>query len=162
MLITLDSWEYEWATIVGVRRFTANWNKQNAKHYDETRMEDNRTAQVAAAVCELAVAKATNRYWAGTAWAGTEHDKEKHRPDVGTNIEVRRVRTKNAVAIRKKQLNKGLILFATKAIEPEFRQVEILGWIDYDIGWALAEESDFYETRYLPLSELTKLSEQNK
>jgi hypothetical protein len=157
MIITLDPWEYEWATLVGVRRFTANWNKQDAKHYDPSRMEDNRTAQVAAAVCELAVAKATNKYWAGTAWAGADHDKEKHRADVGTNIEVRRVRTRNAVAVRQKQVGKGLFIFATKAIEPEFRQVEILGWLDYDTAWALAEESDFHETRYLPLSELNKL-----
>jgi hypothetical protein len=136
MIITLDPWEYEWATLVGVRRFTANWNKQDAKHYDPTRMEDNRTAQVAGAVCELAVAKATNKYWAGTAWAGADHDKEKHRADVGTNIEVKRVRTKNAVAVRQKQVGKGLFLFAARAIEPEFRKTERMSAIRGDYGTA--------------------------
>ena len=82
MLIGLEPWEYEWATMVGVRRFTANWNKQNAKHYDPSRMEDDRTAQVAACCCEIAVAKATNRFWSGTVWSADNHDKEKHRPDV--------------------------------------------------------------------------------
>lgn len=60
MIITLDPWEYEWASHVGIRRFTANWGKKDAAHYDPARMEDNRTAQVAAAVAEIAVAKATN------------------------------------------------------------------------------------------------------
>lgn len=158
MIISLEPWEYEWATMVGVRRFTANWNKKDARHYDATRMEDNRTAQVAACCCEIAVAKATNRFWSGTVWSAENHDKEKHRPDVGTNIEVRRVRTKNAVAVREHQVGKGLILFGAKAIEPEFRQVDVLGWIDYDTAWALGEPSDFHATRYLSLGELTPLT----
>ena len=157
MIIEIDPWEYEWASHVGVKRFTANWNKQDAKHYDPTKMESNRTAQVASALCELAVAKHTNKYWAGTAWSGADHDKEKHRPDVGTNIEVRRVRTRNAVAVRKKQVGLGLILFATRAIEPEFRQIEIIGYINYDEAWNIGDESEFHETRYVPLSKLTKL-----
>lgn len=157
MIIKIDPWEYEWATQVGIKRYTANWEKQDAKHYDPTRMEANRTAQVASALCELAVAKHVNQYWAGTAWSGENHDKEKHRPDVGKNIEVRRVRTKNAVAVRKKQVGLGLILFAARAIEPEFREIEILGYKNYDEAWALGEESDFFETRYLPISELNKL-----
>lgn len=157
MLITFEPWEYEWASVVGVRRFTANWGKQDAKHYDPNRMESNRTAQVASALCELAVAKCINQYWSGTFWTAENHDQEKHRPDVGRNIEVRRVRTKNAVAVRKKQVGLGLILFAAKAIEPEFKQVEVLGYLDYDKAWELGEESDFFETKYLALDKLTKL-----
>ena len=157
MIVNIDPWEYEWASSVGVKRFIANWKKQDAKHYDPSRMEANRTAQVASALCELAVAKTINQYWAGTAWAESDHDNEKHRPDVGRNIEVRRVRTKNAVAVRKKQVGLGLILFAAKAIEPEFQQIEVLGYLEYDKAWDLGEESEFFETRYLPLTQLTKL-----
>ena len=61
--IELEPWEYEHASQVGIRRYAENWGKADAKHYDHFRMEDNRTAQVAAAVCELAVAKAINQYW---------------------------------------------------------------------------------------------------
>jgi hypothetical protein len=50
-----------------------------------------------------------------------------------------------------------LILFAAKAIEPEFKQVEVLGYLDYDNAWELGEESDFFETKYLALDKLTKL-----
>lgn len=156
MIIVLESWEYEWANSVGIRRYTANWKKKDAAHYDKSRMEDDRTAQVAAAACELAVAKLTNKYWSGTVWPGDQHDAQKHRADVGTNFEVRRVRTRDAVALRKHQLNKGMFIWACKTIEPELREIEVIGYEMYDKAWSLAKPSDFDPdaTRYFPLANL--------
>jgi len=57
---------------------------------------------------------------------------------VGTNIEVRRLRTKETAAVRKRQLGKGLFLFVAKPIAPEFRKVEIYGYLEYDVAWSLA------------------------
>jgi len=57
MIIKLESWEYEYASTIGIRRYTNNWGKPDAPHYDPNKMEDNRTALVAAAIGELAVAK---------------------------------------------------------------------------------------------------------
>jgi len=140
--VDLRPWEYEAASDVGIRRFTANWSKRDAPHYRREVMEDDRTAQVAAAICEIAVARATNRYWHGHVWHATEHNKFAHTiADVGKNIEVRRVRDpqKNDVAVRKTDLNKGCILFAAYPIPPEFRSVEIWGYISADEAWELAE-----------------------
>jgi hypothetical protein len=157
MIIEIDPWEYEHASNIGVRRFTANWGKQNAAHYDQSRMEPDRTAQVAACLCELAVAKHLNQYWSGHVWPGSEHHKYKHLADVGTSIEVRRVRTRNAVAARKHQVGNGLVLWAARVIDPEFTSVELLGWIDYDTGWSMGSESGFNDnTRYVPLDSLEK------
>jgi hypothetical protein len=142
-LIHLDPWEYEHAADVGIRRFTANWGKQDAAHYDKARMEDDRTAQVAAAICELAVAKHTNRYWSGHVWHASEHHKYRDAPDVGKNIEVKRVRTGKTVAVRKHQLHKGLVLFAACPEPPEFRVVEIGGWEWVDEAWAKGRPSDY-------------------
>ena len=152
MIVTLAPWEYEHACDVGIRRFTANWNKKDAPYYKKALMEDDRTATVAAAICELAVAKATNRYWSGHIWHSTEHETYKHLADVGNNIEVRRVRDekKQSVALRKHQLGKGLILFAAHPIGPEFKQVDVWGWQHYDAGWDLAQPWEGNETvRYL-------------
>lgn len=135
MIVTLDPWEYEWASHVGIARFTANWNKHDASWYDKNRMEDDRTAQVAGAIAELAVAKYTNRYWSGTAWKASDHDDQKWRPDVGRNIEVKRVRTGNP-AVRQHQVGKGLILWVAKPVAPEFREVEMWGWIPVDDAWS--------------------------
>ena len=159
MLITLDPWEYSWACHVGIERYTANWQKPDAAHYDRNRMEDDRTAQQAAAICELAVAKATNRYWAGHYWSGQSHDANKNMADVGTNIEVRRVRTGQTAAVRRRQLGKGLILFAANLPDVEFRTVEIWGWMAMEEAWALGEPApyDLENTRLIHRSELTEI-----
>lgn len=155
MIIDLDPWEYEHASTVGIRRFTERWGSSNAAHYDSARMEDDRTAQVAAAIAELAVAKHTNQYWGGHVWHASDHAKYKDIADVGRNVEVRRIRTQPGVAVRRRQVGKGLVLWAAQPIEPEFKSVELWGWIDYDLGWALAQPSGFNEdTRYVPRAEL--------
>lgn len=151
MIIELDPWEYEHASNVGIRRFTANWNKHDAEYYTRERMEDDRTAEVAAAVAELAVARYTNQYWPATIWHASEHEKFRDLPDVGTNIEVRRVRTRPGGAVRRWQVGRGLQLWVAKPIEPLFRQVEIWGGISYDNGWEIGEDSGFSEdVRYVP------------
>ena len=143
ILIELEPWEYEWASHVGARRFIENWGKNDAAHYDKKRMEDDSTAQVAACVGELAVAKAVNQYWSGHVWHKSDHDKYKHTPDVGINIEVRRVRTSPSGAVRKRQLGQGLDLFIVRPVAPEFRSVEMLGWLDHDEAWELGEPSQY-------------------
>lgn len=142
-MIQLSPWEYEWASHVGTRRYIENWGRGNAQHYDASRMEDDRTAQVAACVSELAVAKYTNRYWSGHVWPVRHHSFYKDMADVGTNIEVRRLRTRDFAAVRKHQLGKGLVLFVAKPVMPELRSVEIYGYIDYDKAWELATPTNY-------------------
>ena len=66
--------------------------------------------------------------------AKADHAKYRHLPDVGRNIEVRRVRTRDAT-VRYKQVGLGLVLFVGHPIPKEFRQVEIWGWLPYDEAW---------------------------
>jgi hypothetical protein len=161
MRIKLETWEYEWACAVGISRYTANWNKNDAEHYKKERMEDDRTASVAAAVCELAVAKASNTYWSGHVWPADEHETQKHRADVGQRSEVRRTRNGKTIAVRRKQLNKGLIIWGCMAVMPELREVDVYGYLDHDQAWALAEPSDFDpdNTRYVSIQYLNQLDQ---
>lgn len=157
MIVDLRPWEYEHAANVGIRRYVERWESSNAAHYDSARMEDERTAQVAAACCELAVARYVNQYWHGHVWKAEDHHRYKWMADVGHSIEVRRVRTRNAVAVRRHQLGQNLWLWAAKAIEPEFRQVEIVGSLPYDKAWDLGAPSGFNEdTRYVSFEYLDK------
>ena len=160
MIIKIEKWEYERAHAVGIARCVARWGSPDAEHYDQkARQEDNRTANFASALCELAVAKATNRYWHGHVWHWTEHKKYYDLPDVGTNIEVRRLRTRNQVPIRKKQ-NKipGLVVFAAKVIGEEMDYVEICGYIGQAKGWDIGVQSDYgpnpQNTRLVHISKL--------
>ena len=144
MLIYLETWEYEYANTIGIRRVTNNWNKPDAPYYDPDKMEDNRTASVAAAICELAVAKAINEYWSASIWKNTDHDTHKHLADVGRDIEVRRVRTQPGPAIRAKDLVKGnQILFGAHAVEKEFKVVEILGWTTFNEAWEVGTPVEY-------------------
>jgi hypothetical protein len=129
-IITLTPWEYERAFAVGIGRFTANWGVGDAEYYDRSLMEEDRNAQPAAAICELAVAKYTGKYWHAGVWSRGDHSKYKHLADVGDDIEVRRVRTKNAVKVRSKDA--GKIVWAARTADPEYRTVEILGFISAD------------------------------
>lgn len=148
-IVVLDPWEYQWASHVGIARFTANWQKQDAAYYKKELMEDDRTAQVAACVAEIAVAKHTNRYWSGSMWTAANHNAEKHRADVGKNIEVRRVRPNkrtgepNSAAVRKHQVGMGLVLWVAFPIGPEFREVEMLGYLPYDEAWELGTPATY-------------------
>lgn len=154
--IDLETWEYEHASNVGIRRYTANWCKKDAAHYKRERMEDDRTAVVAAAVCELAIAKHTNRYWHAHIWHASEHNTFRKLPDVGHNIEVRRIRTRKQAAVRRHQLGEGLVLWVAEAVAPEFRQVIIYGWLNYDHAWEMGEESayDPENTRVIGVTQL--------
>lgn len=129
-IITILPWEYERGFAVGVGRFTANWDVEDAEYYDRSRMEEDRNAQAAAAICELAVAKYTGQYWHGGVWCRGDHHKYKHLADVGNDIEVRRVRTGNAVKVRNKDA--GKIVWAARCADPEYRTVELLGCIRAD------------------------------
>lgn len=129
-IVTLQTWEYEHASNVGIARFTRNWERNDASHYDRGKMEDDRTAQFAAAACELAVAKVTNRYWHGHVWDVRDHERYKRLADVGSNIEVRRCRTRDAVAVRRS--DEGKIVFAARTVDDEFRQIEVIGYVPAD------------------------------
>lgn len=149
-VIELLPWEYERAFAVGIGRYTANWGKGDARHYDRSRMEEDRSAQAAAAVCEIAVARYTNSYWHGHVWHRTDHARHRSEPDVGTNIEVRRVRTRNAVAFRR--TDGGRIIWAARVIDPEYRKVELLGSVNADEAIATLPEDATWG--YYPLANL--------
>lgn len=133
-VVRLETWEYEWASFVGIRRAVANWDRKNAKAYkgNEHNLEPNRIANIASCICEMAVAKYLNRYWSGSAWDWNkvDHEKSKLFDDVGQGIEVRRVRNETGPALKPK--DKGKILYGAKVLGKEWRSVEILGWVFAD------------------------------
>lgn len=135
-VVALDPWEYEQAFSVGIRRFTANWGKRDAAHYEKKFMQADSIAQPAGAIAELAVAKHLGLYWPGTAWPGVDHENNKDRQDVFPSIEVRRVvKRENRGAIRQTDLGRSDILVVAYPIPEEFREVEILGWLKCDEAW---------------------------
>ena len=145
MIVELEPWEYEHAYFVGIRRFTENWGKSDASYYQNNNKEEDRNAQAASAICELAVAKYTNQYWHGSVWDGRKHKKYKDMPDVGRNIEVRRVRTQSGPAVREKDLDRNLVIWGAELVDPEYRKVRLLGWIDAQNGYNIGIQKTGYK-----------------
>lgn len=140
-VVSLEPWEYAHAHDVGIRRAVANWNVSDKKSYTLGNNQPEIIASPAAAIAELAVAKFLGRYWSGHVWDNRDHNTYKKLPDVEPNIEVRRVRERNnPVSVWKKDTGQGRIMVATYPIPPEFRAVEIIGWIPYDIAWERGTE----------------------
>ena len=129
-VIEFYPWEYKLGFQVGATRFVENWGRQNAAHYEESKMEEDRNAQPAAVLCEIAVARYLNQYCHCHIWHSSEKGKYKHLADVGNDIEVRRVRTGNAVKVRVGDA--GKVVWGVKLIDAEHRAAEILGCIPAD------------------------------
>lgn len=144
IVIDLQSWEYELAGQVGLARIAANFGRSDAAHYNRERMEDDRTAQHAAAAAEIATARAANRYWtAGGAWSREDHAQFRNLPDVGKNIEVRRVRDPGASTFAAGPNDCERVIFACYVEPPEFRRVRVLGWIRGADALALGRDAGY-------------------
>jgi len=42
VIVQLETWEYEYASTIGIRRYTNNWGKPDAPYYNPLKMEDNK------------------------------------------------------------------------------------------------------------------------
>jgi hypothetical protein len=159
--IYLEPFEHNIATQVGVARYNARKDSKDQSYYDPARMESNFNANIASAVCEMAVAKYTNQYWACHVWCIEQHRFYSTMADVGENIEVRRVRERsNPVAIRERDVRENRIIYAAYVKAPEYEEVEILGWIDAKEGWDKGTRPDYdkrNDTRVVRISELNQL-----
>ena len=127
-VVHLEQWEREWAEHVAKKRTDANLGKSNALHYDESKLEDDYTADLAGAVCEIAVAKRLNKYWDGSYWTESEHSSFELRADVGFNTEVRRIRSPGyRLQVRAKDVQESRIMVLAYAYPPDFVSVDVIG-----------------------------------
>ena len=146
--VTLEPWEYEWAAHVGTQRDAINRNKQDAAYYDKHRMEsDNQRANIMSACGEMAVAKFLNRYWSGDYWPLDRHTELRDRPDISPNIEVRRIRKpNNPLAVRKRDAERGRIMFQTYIHYDDPTQVDVIGWEEAWKAWRYGEQPGWDQT----------------
>jgi len=156
VVVELRPWEYALAAQVGASRTAANYRKPDAGHYDRGRMEDDRTAQMAAVAAEIATARAMNRYWnACGAWSASEHSEFRSLPDVSDNVEVRRVRDPETTTFALGEKDRGRIVAAAYPEPPEFWTVRVLGWIDADEAISIGRPAGYGDRVRVPISALS-------
>jgi hypothetical protein len=163
-VIQLLPWEFREAASVGAGRTCANWNKPDKQRYAEGKekglLQDNLTAGIQSCMCEIAVAKHLNQYWASGVWWTSDGSKKYGRlADVGEDIEVRRTRTDTVKVDRD---DAGKIVWGARVADYERGRIEILGWIeaDYVINTFLRGTIDSY--KHFPIEELKPPGESAK
>ena len=98
------------------------------------------------------MAKYTNQYWHGHVWHASDHAKHRSLPDVGENIEVRRVRAGCGPCVRVS--DRGRVVWGARESDDEFRSVELLGWVLADeaypdLLWRIAGQYGHYPSHLL-------------
>lgn len=113
-------------------------------------------ANITANIAEYAVAKQFKQPWNFPWYMEDEHRHRKDHPDVGTNIEVRTVRTQNAIPIWQKDITKQAIIAAAKVTDTDyFSTIDIYGF--YKATEARRDDwrDDFINGWRIPLTEFT-------
>ena len=156
VVVDLRPWEYTLAAQVGADRVAQNFGKADAAHYDRARMEDDRTAQNAAAVAEIATARALDRYWTACgAWTTGQHSEYRGLADVSGNIEVRRIREGHYSTFAIGQADRERVVVACYVEPPELRRVRVLGWVRGEDALAAGVPAGYGDRVRVPIRVLT-------
>jgi hypothetical protein len=93
-------------------------------------LEPEIAANVRTIVAEYAVAKHYRKGFTFPFYPNSEHPWRKDIPDVGLNIEVKSIRTKDEVPLFPKDIHSGWILVGARVLDSDYySEVEIYGWI---------------------------------
>lgn len=161
--IELNNSDLVLARLVADKRNEMNEGRGNAPAYarNSDRMEDNSVAMYASTRCELATAKAFNRYWHASWWSAEHHHLHKDEPDVGVNIEVKRARSPHHSLLVKEDyatLDRVIVL-AYAHTDPD-NLVDVIGYIKATTAWDIGLPVDWDNSgllRQVPQHKLTAI-----
>lgn len=161
--IELNDSDLVLARLVADKRNEMNTGRGDAPAYarNSERMEDNTVAMYASTRCELATAKAFNRYWHASWWPAEQHHLHKHEPDVGVNIEVKRIRSPhNPLLVKEDYVTLDrVIVLAYAHTDPE-NLVDVIGFIPATTAWDIGLPVDWDNSgllRQVPQDKLTAI-----
>lgn len=136
MLVKIYQDEVRVCTQLATERWLTKFGSVDKPNYAEGkaagRLEHELLANIRANISEWAVAKAYDLSW-NVPWYPNElHPRRKNLPDAGKNIEIRTVRTKDAIPFWEKDFHK--IIFGTKILDEEYYSlVEVYGYFYPDM-----------------------------
>lgn len=129
------------AAVSGMLRRQANFTKGNSRSYSRgAKLQPEAFASPAGCAAEIAVAQHLGMSWDARAWLASQHNQFSRMPDVGENIEVKRIRdNKKFVEVKAKETGRGRILWVVRTVGEEHLELDLLGWMTYDDAWAAGE-----------------------
>lgn len=134
MILNMPRREVESCISAGTQRYLEKYGSKDQPNYakgkEDGKLEHELLASIRAAVAECAVALVTERTWNGAyTYSNRFHQYRKDLPDVGSNIEVRTIRTVDSVPVWEKDA--GKVIFCCEVIDPDyFSKVKIHGYVE--------------------------------
>ena len=118
--IALNRWMMKWGSID-----RPNYDGENKKF-----LEPEIAANVRTIVAEYAVAKLYKKPLVFPFYPNEEHGYRKEFADVGNNIEVKSVRTRDEIPVFPKDIKEGFILVGARVLDRDYySEVEVYGWL---------------------------------
>jgi len=155
-IVTLSQEEVRVCTLLAVERWLTKFDSVDKPKYAagkaRGKLEHELNANIRANIAEWAVAKDMNLGW-NVPWYPNElHKKRNKISDVGDNVEVRTVRTQDAIPIWPK--DKGRVIVGAKVLDTEyFSQVEIYGHYKADEAFKDEWKDDLIQGWRIPVKE---------
>jgi len=154
MIVNMTQEEVRTCTLMAMQRWMEKFGSVDRPNYSagkkEGKLEHELLANIRANICEWAVAKVYNLSWNMPWYPNDLHPKRKNLSDCGTNVEVRSVRTQDAIPFWNK--DKGKWIVGTKVLDPEYyTQVEVFGRIFADDFMQEEYRDDFINGWRIPI-----------
>lgn len=132
-IVTLDISEVRTIAHVAMERWLTKYGSVDRPNYagDNKRfLEPEIAANVRSCVAEYAVAKLLRQPWVFPWYPNSEHWYRKDFPDVGSNIEVKTVRTRTDFPVFRKDIREGMYLVGARVTDEDFyTEVEVFGYM---------------------------------
>jgi len=132
-IVKLSKEEVRYCADMALNRWLMKWGSQDKPNYagqNKQALEPEIAANVRSIVAEYAVSKYYKRPHVIPFYPNEEHYFRKEIPDVLPNIEVRTVRTRDAIPVFEKDKRDKLVIVGTQVLDSDYySEVEIWGWI---------------------------------
>ena len=157
MIVSLSKEEVRACADIALNRWMMKWGSVDRPNYagdNKRNLEPEIAANVRTIVAEYAVAKLYKMPLTFPFYPNEEHIYRQHIPDVGTQVEVKSVRTRDEIPVFPKDIKPGRFLVGARVLDRDYySEVEVYGWIRMEDvqrdEWKYAPEGSWR----VPLSE---------
>ena len=132
-IVNLSKEEVRACADAALNRWMMKFGSEDRPNYagdNKAKLEPEIAANVRTIVAEYAVAKLYKKSFTFPFYPNAEHSYRKDIADVGTNIEVKSIRTKDEIPVFPKDIRDGWVLVGARVIDRDYySEVEIFGWL---------------------------------
>lgn len=132
-IVTLTKEEVRACADAALNRWMMKFGSEDRPNYagdNKRNLEPEIAANVRTIVAEYAVAKLYKKSFTFPFYPNSEHPFRKDIAEVGTNIEVKSIRTKDEIPVFPKDIREGWLLVGARVIDRDYySEVEVFGWL---------------------------------